>query len=264
MNVPSDVIEFAGSTANSFHSRVVAAFRAAGWHTLVSPYYLDASTSRTREIDLVAEKIWSSSGRLRPATSLHMKLFVECKYIPENTLFWFDDRDPIAACEWIVRNTPLPRLPNSYTEKHHYIAADHKVAKLFAARGTRDSDREAIYKALNQVLHSMVYLRRKGTIVPANSRSDNPSRIVEFPVIVVNGFDQVFRVDMSNLSNITQVGTNFQLEVNYAYLDFSGKDQREYFLIDVVALDHLEEFFSALEADAEAMAPFMENRGQQS
>lgn len=261
MNVPSDVIELAGSTANSFHSRVVAAFRAAGWHTLVSPYYFDAATSRAREIDLVAEKIWSSRSFPRPTTDLHMKLFVECKYIPEYTVFWFDDRDQIATCEWIARNTPLPRLPNSYTEKHHYIAADHKAAKLFATRGTRDTDREAIYKALNQALHSMVYLRRKGTIVPANSRSGNPSRVVELPVIVVNSFDQVFRVDMSNLSNVTHVDTNFQLEVNYAYLDFSGKDQREYFLIDVVALDHLDEFFSMLAADAEAMAPFMENRG---
>jgi hypothetical protein len=188
-----------------------------------------------------------------------MKLFVECKYIPENIVFWFDDRDSIAAHEWIVRNTPLPKLPNQYTEKHHYITADQKVAKLFATRGTRDTDREVIYKALNQALHSMVYLRRKGTIVPANSRSGSPSRSVELPVIVVNSFDQVFRVDMTNLSNVAQVDTNFQLEVNYAYLDFSGKEQSEYFLIDVVALDHLDQFFAALVADAEAMAPFMEN-----
>lgn len=257
MTVPPEIEEFAQAAANNFHSKVVAAFRAADWNTLVSPYYLDASTSRAREIDLVAQKTWQFPRFISGREDLHFKLFVECKYIPNSTVFWFDDRDDRSAREWLVRNTPLPNPTNTYTANHHYLSTGDKVAKLFAAQGSRDTEREAIYKALNQVLHSMVYLRRKGNLVPAASHSRFPSRSIELPVIVVNRFDQVFRVDMSDLNTITQVDSNFQLEVNYAYLDPAGQGKREYFLVDVVSLELLNDFFAALDRDAQDMAIFI-------
>lgn len=239
MDVPKAVVEFAGSTGNNFHSKVVKTFRAEGWHTRVSPYYLDGATNRAREIDLIAEKVWDPL-RLPEhlASTLHMKLFIECKYVSENTVFWFDARDSTAAREWLARNTPLPNPDNHFTARHHYLAGESMVAKLFrgkANKANRDTEREPIYKALNQALHSMVYLRHKGSIIPADERGRTQGYFIELPVIVVSSFEKFFRVNMGNLNEVVPIDANFQLEVNYAYLDATKKDQSEYFLVDVVS-----------------------------
>ena len=258
MKVPQEVIDFATSTGNSFHSKVVAKFRENKWHTSVSPYYLDASTNRAREIDLIAEKAWSVPAFYGGGSRLHIKLFVECKYVAEKTVFWFDTKDVAAAKRWLARNTPLPDKINFYTDKHHYIQGGSTVAKLFGTKADRETDREAIYRALNQALHSMVYLSRKGSIIPNHEGGHLPSRIVELPVIVVNSFDKFFRVDMGE-EEVTPLRDNFLLEVNYAYLDPQKGNRSEYFLVDVISYETLDDFFRSLEGDVDAMKPLMEN-----
>ena len=47
--------EIIAKSGNNFHSKVVERFRASGWSVSISPYYLDGSTNKAREIDLVAE-----------------------------------------------------------------------------------------------------------------------------------------------------------------------------------------------------------------
>lgn len=260
MTVPREVVEFASSTGNSFQSKVVEKFRRGDWYTKVSPYYLDAATNRAREIDLVAEKVWNvGSLHAEVGSRLHMKLFVECKYVPEATVFWFDAKDEAAASEWLVQNTPLPSPSNTYTSRHHYLAGEPAVAKLFGTRQNRDTDREAMYKALNQALHAMVYLRRRRSNIPRDDRDRVPSYVIELPVIVVSTFANLFRVDIGD-EDVRPISENFLLEVNYAYLDTDGNDRNEYFLVDVVSLDKLDAFFAALESDAEAMKPFAEHR----
>jgi hypothetical protein len=49
-------------SGNSFHSKVVNYLEGKGWHTLVSPYYMDNGTNKPREIDLIAEKSWIRKG----------------------------------------------------------------------------------------------------------------------------------------------------------------------------------------------------------
>jgi len=255
MDVPEEVVEFTRSTASNFHSKVVKTFRAKGWHTRVSPYYLDGATNRAREIDLIAERFWNPFGLPgKLSLRLHTKLFVECKYVSENTVFWFDEKDSAAARRWLVENTPLPNPDNAYTARHHYVAGEPMVAKLFETKA-RSTEREYMYKALNQALHSMVYLRRKGSIIPAERLDHRPSFVVEYPVIVVNSFEKFFRVNMGNLNEVTPIDANFLLEVNYAFLDASKKDRNEYFLIDVVSLDRIDAFFEGLGSDVEAMTP---------
>lgn len=257
MSAELNIIELVESSGNSFHARVVKAFRDAGWHTRVSPYYLDESTNRAREIDLVAEKSWLVQGlRGQSQWQLHTKLFVECKYLTGQTAVWIDERDSAAAERWLGSNTPLPGASNIYTQKHHYLASGSQVAKLFASTPGGGQEREALYKALNQALHAMVYLRRSGSIIPPEKLGHLRNRFVELPVILVNSFDGFYSVSMDQPAEPKLVDQNFQLEVHYAFLDASRKRQSEYFLVDVVAYDRLREFFDALERDAEAMLHF--------
>ena len=78
-------------SGNSFHCKVVKYLNSKGWKTRISPYYMDGSTNKPREIDLIAEKSWScdSDGYYLKSGSINIKLFIECKHIPQKNVFWF-------------------------------------------------------------------------------------------------------------------------------------------------------------------------------
>lgn len=156
MSVDKSVEEIIQKSGNSFHCKVVNRLKALGWHTLISPYYMDSSTNKPREIDLVAEKAIpyvGDFGRLRG--TINFKLYIECKYIPNKVVFWFDKKDRKSTGEWLVTKTSL-RENNAYTEAHRYLAANECVAKLFAGETGRDQENEVMYKALNQCLNALV------------------------------------------------------------------------------------------------------------
>ena len=46
-------------SGNSFQCRVATFFRDRKWAVLISPYYVDSSTDKTRELDLIAEAVYS-------------------------------------------------------------------------------------------------------------------------------------------------------------------------------------------------------------
>ncbi len=150
-------------SGNNFHCQVTNYLSQKGWQTQVSPYYLDGATNKAREIDLIAEKSWSHNGPFNYG-SIHIKLFIECKYIPQINVFWFDTKDREAAKKWLASNTPF-KENNSCIEGHHYLSQSESVAKLFASKKVPNVENETIYKALNQSLNEMVYLRQQGSII---------------------------------------------------------------------------------------------------
>jgi hypothetical protein len=62
MSIPEDVKEIVDESGNSFHCRVTNFLKQKGWHTLISPYYMDGATNKPREIDLIAENKWTRKG----------------------------------------------------------------------------------------------------------------------------------------------------------------------------------------------------------
>src|SRR3954463_3413355 len=89
-------------SGNSFHCRVVRFLQDNGWHTQISPYYMDNSTNKPREIDLIAEKFWMYKDPFRRASgTVNVKLFIECKYIPQVNVFWFSPKDKLSAKQWV-------------------------------------------------------------------------------------------------------------------------------------------------------------------
>ncbi len=251
-----EITAIVNESGNSFHCKVANFLKEKGWHILVSPYYMDNATSKPREIDLIAEKSWIRKGDQfsgRKYGAIIIKLFIECKYIPQANVFWFSDKDVASAREWVLANTPLPK-DNIYTEKHHYLATNPKVAKLFASRNKPNVESEVIYKALNQSLNAMVYLRRRPSIDRNISEEEIPIlAIVEMPVILCNSFADFHGVDMEQPGEPKLVENNFQLEVNYAYLDNQQNSRMEYFLIDIVDFNKLDLFLAVLDEDKNAI-----------
>jgi len=242
-----DLIEKSG---NNFHYQVVNFLRERDWEVLVSPYYSDNITDKPREIDIIAEKAfkvidWSG----RTIATLNIKFFIECKYINGEIVFWFDNKNKEEAIERIIVDTPLKHPEkNSATNNHHYLNND-EVAKLFNSNFNRSLDNEIIYKAISQSLNSMISYKNAGSIISKqeNETIDVEQTIINYPLILCNDFSKFYKVDSEKSEGYSKVDDNFQLEVNYAYLNKDRDSKNEYFLIDVIDFKKFDLFLKELE-----------------
>src|SRR5437868_13416911 len=99
-------------SGNTFHCKVANHLESKGWTTRMSQYYVDATTDKAREIDLIAEKVWEFGDKWQQKwVHLHIQLFIECKYVsstqPNHVVFWFDKVDPKGLATWIDRHPPF-------------------------------------------------------------------------------------------------------------------------------------------------------------
>ncbi len=260
MPVPIEVNELIQTSGNNFHAKVARWFVSHDWHVIVSPYYMDQTLGKAREIDLIAEKTWFIPGPFgKPAGTIAIRLFVECKFVATYSIFWFADKNMNSAKE-LVCSSGVFRADNTYTNKHHYLSSSPRVAKLFATSNSKQFENEPFYKALNQVLNAMVSMR--GQQVSTSSQTGSgitPSEILQFPVVICNSFDKIYGVDFYAESVPEPIHENFQLEVQYAYHDRYENQRDDYFLLDFVSYDKLDLFSAALDADGKAAAALASN-----
>lgn len=253
MTVPQKVSDLIENSGNSFHVKVAQWFIQNGWEVTVSPYYMDQSQGKAREIDLVAVKRWPVDNMFGRQTGAYIgvRLFIECKYIPSDltVVFWLADKDKEKAEQLVCTTTPF-RKDNAYTERHHYIVENHdRVAKLFATNKGKAPENDPVYKALNQVLNGMISLRDN----QESLKSRKPIELLlEFPVVVCSSLKTVYSTDFDRNSTPKQLDKNFQLEVRYAYLDRQQHPNDEYFLIDFVEHGKLGDFIKEVEQDIES------------
>jgi hypothetical protein len=250
MGVPDDVKQLIDGSGNAFHARVARWFTSKGWEVTVSPYFLDKTQGKAREIDLIVEKAYPVNDFGREIGYVAVRLFVECKFISGLSAFWLAQKDKRAA-EGLVLSCSAFTKNNSHKEKHHYLSHSEKVAKLFASGG-KSPENEPIYKALNQVLNATVSMRSESFDFPRYRRANLPMKAkLEFPVVVCNSFDRFFATSFEEDTEPTQVEENFQLEVTYAF-PVGGSQRQEYFLIDFVEFAQLDNFLRLVSVDAES------------
>jgi len=247
LDIAKDIINRSG---NNFHYQVVNFLRERGWSVLVSPYYTDNLTDKPREIDIIAEKVfdinaWATNNWLG---TLNVKLFIECKYIKNHNVFWFDSIDKQKAIKRIMSDTPLkdPR-ENTSIEKHHYISTE-KVAKLFASENNNQESGEIFHKAINQNLNALIYYKNKGnlSIIPRSGQTVNVLQTISYPLVVCNSFEKLSGVDVLSVNESEEIKDNFQMEVNYAYVN-GQTTFSEYFLLDIIDFRKLDDFLKMLE-----------------
>lgn len=255
MTVPNEITELIRNSGNSFHAKVARWFCDNGWHVVISPYYMDQAQTKAREIDLVAEKLWPVTDMFgRAIKDIAVRLFIECKFVASDAVFWFADKDKESALDLVCANGPF-RRDNSYTERHHYLSQSSRVAKLFATGNSRAAENEPFYKALNQSLNAMTSMRGQPLTIPSLRNSQrNPIAVLEHPVVVCSSFDRIFSVDFFADSEPEPIEDNFQLEVSYAYIDRNETQRNDYFLLDFVAFDKLTEFGNVIDNGARAAA----------
>lgn len=256
MEIPTEIKDLVRSSGNSFHSRVARWLSDNGWHVIISPYYLDQSQGKAREIDIVAERsLADSTTNSRKRREVVVRLYVECKYANASSVFWMANKDLQKAGD-ILHSAGIFTAEWLKTQYHHYME-NSLVAKVFASSRNKQTESDPFYKALNQVLNAMVALRDRPVTIPGLARKMQNGlevRVMEFPVVVCNSFDRVYAAGFYEDKAIERMNDRFQLEVSYAYTDRKASAKEEYFLIDIVELDKMSEFVGVLEQDATSAA----------
>jgi len=247
------------NSGNSFHCKVLNYLKLKGWTVLISPYYNDNISDKPREIDLIAEKAFRVNDHFGQNKGIIIvRLFIECKYVPQKIAFWFHDKDRSQAEELVVNNFRPLHKNNTYTQQHHYLSDNNRVAKLFASESKKSEENEIIYKAINQSLNALIYFRGEDSIMPSTVQGGmNLRERVCYPIIICNSFSAFYRVEVDSEKKPSPINDHFQLEVNYAYIDTNEKHRNEYFLIDVLDFKKMDGFLDSLQADVSAMSELL-------
>ena len=246
------VEEFATQHGNNFHAQVVSFLRKAGWSVTVSPFYRDNATDKAREADVFADKVFDAPGEASSSSS-PVRLLIECKYVTEPIVFWFDEKAADQAVNRIIRDIPILKKPeeNGNIEGHHWYSVD-KVAKLFATFNPnkseeRQPENEIIFSSIDKVLNCLIYHRNT-----LSSSLPKRSPGINYPLIVLDGFSKLSMTTMQRPASIEPLDEKvwFPVEVNYAYIGY-GNGMRfqnlEYFLVDIVNFTRLSEYLRLLE-----------------
>lgn len=251
LELANKIIEASG---NNFHCKVANFFVEKGWKIAISPYYVDSSTDKAREIDLVAETYFYTLDDFGQHNGyVRIQLHIECKYITQHHVFWFDNLNQSAARAMISRKTPFP-TSNRYINEQHYLKHVDTIAKLFAGEKTTTStENDPIFKAINQTLHSVV----SNKVFVSQLKSLPCKATVQYPVIICNTFDKFFRTSIRGDEPPRPQRSNFQIELHYAYLTQAAKPVSEYFLIDVVSFETLPRFMQMLDHELESMVQIL-------
>jgi hypothetical protein len=236
-----NIIENSG---NDFHLRVADFMRSKGWDVKIGPYYNDRATNKSREVDIIALKGIKVAEHFYNQTEglFILRLFIECKNLPNPNVLWFVPKNMESAKELAKDNSILRSAGdwiflNSSAQQprtHHYLN-EGSVMKLGAKTGNTDF----LYEAMNGCLNAMIFYKE-------HQRLETPN-VINFPMIVVNNFENLHKRVSESESGYESLTENFQMEVDYSFSDREGKPKTKYFLLDVVSGDKLEEFLESLE-----------------
>ena len=242
------------------HHKAINILKEQGWKLLIAPYYYDNIANTVREIDIIAEKQFNSD-RLREGSSvqINVQLFIECKYIKQEIVFWFDEKKIDDAVINLEKKTNLQILHNKHsaditTDKFHYLNSN-KVAKLFS---TTTNKEDVVYKAITQCLNSKIYYDQwfdRPIYHKFFEHIETTATILKYPLIICDKLDNLIKVEFDNGDySYDRLDDNFQLQINYTYLNKTKTEAlTDDFIIDLVSLDKLVSFLDNLEVEIKSI-----------
>lgn len=252
--------QMAEQSGNSFQCDVANHFKQNGWTVLLSPYYVDPMTDKTRELDMIVERYLDVPVTRNESQryALRIRLFIECKYILEGNgyVFWLDVKSTKEISGLLKRTGHGVFEPGDpCTLQHHYLYAG-PTAKLMAG-GSTEAKGEKGYKVdntmsegLNQCLHGFV--RNRGRAALTDPPRDKTVVTLDFPAIICSTFtDRIFETQCVNPPKVNAItDSDFPLEVWYAY-PHEQSVKREFFIVDIVDFTQIHNFLRAIDFDAE-------------
>jgi len=246
----------AEKSGNGLQCRVASHFRSAEWAVLLSPYYVDLTTDKTRESDLIVERAFSVPVVFVgvPPESIRLRLFIECKYVPPKdggVVFWMGEKDRPQTEKWVQQHTPFFRDHISFSE-HHYIKGNEPVAKLFTSERGSGDEADPFFRAINQCLNNFIHNAKRESLWSRRTQNEQVTKL-DYPVLICSDFRQFFSTSAATLADPVPLACSaFQVELNYAYVNAEGAKSQGYFLVDVVDFSRIDSFVSTLLSEAEA------------
>lgn len=244
------------------HKKVIDILRDQGWKLLISPYYYDNISNTVREIDIIAEKQFNSFSDPRSSSvQVNVQLFIECKYIKQEIVLWFDDKDIDKAVSKMEKNSNLEILHKRHgaditMDKFHYLTND-KVAKLFSANTNKE---DVIYKAVTQCLNAQIYYDQwydNPIHFAFSNNQKTATKILKYPIIICDNFSNLIRIDFSKAGDkgyeTKVISDSFQIETNYIFLDKDKKAKTEYFLIDMLNISDVNGFLDDMKKEIDSV-----------
>lgn len=230
------ILKIIEKSGNGFHLKVNDHLKSLGWDVDISQYYSDPVTGKPREIDIIAKKKFQIGDSRE---NILMRFFIECKYVSDENVIWFMDKDLEKTKELISSNRILRdceeyqlRVTDGIETKIHHYMNGSKVAKLTAKNGNTD----IFFDGMNGCLHGLISLENQ----------DYETYRLDYPLIVLNSFNKIHEVVDSETTPYSTITENFQLAVDYSYLE-KDKQVKRHFIVDVVSLELLTEFLKEIE-----------------
>lgn len=244
-----------GKSGIPTHLKAIYFLQTKKWPIIVSPYYYDDFAKSAREIDIIAERIFENQDRFfDERAAIVVQLFVECKFISQEILIWFDKFDKNRAVAQLEKETGL-RIAYDKAggyditwNEFHYLKHE-RVAKLFSVNANNE---DIFYKAISQsLLAKRFYASANRLILKREDRFEyqNISRTIRYPVILCDNFQKLFEV--KNDHAYEQIPSSFLLEVYYNFE--KSNDGGEYVLIDIVDVNKLDVYLQILEAEIKSL-----------
>jgi len=205
-----------------------------GWNAQISPYYKDIATDKSREIDIIARKEFLVKDDFyNQSERVLVRLFIECKYIKNQVLFYFVKKDKKKATDFFRDNHLLRNEEYLDLQKNHYLK-DEEVAKTWRPVEGRDD----VYDAWTQSVHSMIYYQK--------NLNEKIRYVYDLPVVVLKNLDNIFRKEDGTIS-FSKITSNFQLEIDYSYSLPGSLGELKTYYIDMVSFDNFLPFLKEIE-----------------
>jgi hypothetical protein len=269
--------ELIDESGHKLHLEVVKILKNNNWQVELSPYYYDEMLERPREIDLVAwkEKAYSFRGSDEDVKFEEAKykifLFIECKHIKEEVVFWLTEANLEKIKEAFfnafiginfhpsIKELEAEKIKDIFSE-HRYFTTNSLIAKLYHTKPKEKGEKhDMIFTAFTSSIHSLIFFR---------DEPQRPQPGIYYPVIVYKALNKVAVVFPNQIENYQKLEEleekNLLLEVNYLYKRFRGDypagDRRGYtilkqtFLVDFVAKENLEKFLKKIEKESDIIS----------
>lgn len=238
-------------SGHNLHFKTVKILEENGWKTELNTYYLDDTTDKPREIDIIATK------SLNPGKHVFDCIFfIECKRFNNEIAFRSHKVRPGETIEAFnmtkinkgeIIEFLQARQLTSFEDTFHYLNYS-SVARL---HDSHKDEQNNIFNALTQPIKSLIFFRE---------RSKNPTFL--YPLAVYNGINGIYdipagydlvRLDELSLEKILPYGINYSYKTNEQPLS-------EVFFIDFIHFDSFQDYISLIHDEMSMVQKYFMHR----
>lgn len=202
------------------------------WNVEFSPYYIDKSSEKDREIDLLAKKNIRCKSTNR--SSFEIILCIECKYLNKDKNFIIRTFKNDLERKDFVKGTNGIYVNKEFREKNHHYSLHQNIGKLYDTKGANKKDFfiDGIIKPIKKCIFLQDNYNNLGAFI--------------FPVSVFGGIENFFYTSPNTKEPEESKHSLYKVGFNY-YPKNSTSIKKDFFVVDIVTLNNFKCFLKELD-----------------